>query len=158
MNEELKALYKADVNERKKLGSSKVGADEELLEHDKERRKRVKEIIDSGGLKVAKDFYHAALIFQHGEASKDFQKANELARKAMEMGDERAKWLFAASLVRWLLSVGKPQKFGTQFIQNSQGEWEVVQPLDASVTDEERAKYNVPPLSKALEAFKQKYM
>src|SRR3989337_2290265 len=119
MNEELKALYKADVNERKKLGSSKVGADEELLEH-------VKEIIDSGGLKVAKDFYHAALIFQHGEASKDFQKANELARKAMEMGDERAKWLFAASLDRWLLSVGKPQKFGTQFIQNSQGEWEVV--------------------------------
>lgn len=158
MNEELKKLYEADVEERKKLGMEKEEVGEELLKHDKNRRQKVKEMIEKGKLGVAEDFHHASVIFQHGETSDDYKLANQLAKKAMGLGEERAKWLYAASLDRWFLSAGKPQKFGTQFVRNSQDEWELAQPLDPSVTDEERAKYNVPPLSKALESFKQKYI
>jgi len=158
MNEELKKLYEADVEERKKLGMEKEEVGEELLKHDKNRRQKVKEMIEKRKLVVAEDFHHASVIFQHGETSDDYRLANQLAKKALDMGDERAKWLYAASLDRWFLSVGKPQKFGTQFVRNSQDEWELAQPLDPSVTDEERTKYNVPPISKALEFFKQKYI
>lgn len=102
---------------------------------------------------TAVDYYHAALVFQHGVKPSDFKKANKLAKKSMEMGEERAKWMYAASMDRWLLSINKPQKFGTQFIQQKGKDWELSQPIDKTTSDKERAKYNVPPLSKALEIY-----
>lgn len=118
---------------------------------------KVKRLLAEGRLRAAADFHHAALILQHGDCSADYKLANELAKKGMDLGDERAKWLYAATLDRWLLSLGKGQKFGTQFVQNSKGKWQIAQPIDESVTDKERAKYNVPPLSQALDAYKKKY-
>lgn len=156
MNGELKELYEEDVKEREGIGSFQAEG-EELLKHDRARRRKTYAIIENGGLKVSEDFYHAALIFQHGETSDDYNKANELAQKAMEMGDDRAKWLYAATLDRWLLSIGRAQKFGTQFERNESGDWELAQPIDDSVTDEERARYNVPPFSEALKVYKEKY-
>lgn len=44
-----------------------------------------------GGLKTAADYHHAAFIFQHGESTADYQKANELAKKGMEMGGRKIK-------------------------------------------------------------------
>ena len=73
------------------------------------------------------------------------------------MGDGRSKWLYAATLDRWLLSTGKPQKFGTQFRKEKNGDWELAQPIDKTVTDTKRAQYNVPPLSEALSEYKKKY-
>jgi hypothetical protein len=105
----------------------------------------------------AKDYHHAALIFQHGDTSEDYKQANTFAQKAMEMGEERAKWPYAATLDRWLLSINQPQKFGTQFEVDTRGQPQLAQPVDPQVTDEERARYNVPPLAKAVEAFKKKY-
>jgi hypothetical protein len=50
-----------------------------------------------------------------------YKKANELARQGIELGDERSKWLYAATMDRWLVSQGKPQKYGTQFRKNKKG-------------------------------------
>ena len=154
-NDELKKLYESDVAERTRIGIEDSGNN--LLEHDRQRRKRVKEIIKKGSFKSASDYHHAALIFQHGDSSDDFKQANDLAKTAMEMGDESAKWLYAATLDRYLISVNQPQKFGTQFEQDNKGGWSLKQPIDEGITDEERAKYNVPPLAKALQKFKKKY-
>lgn len=66
----------------------------------------------------------------------------------MNTGYEGARWIYAASLDRYFRSIGEPQKFGTQFIVVN-GQWEL-QPYDPVTTDEERKKYNVPPLAQQL--------
>jgi len=155
-NEELKKMYEEDVAEKTNANWSDKKMVAKIDENDRKRRKRVSEIIDEGGLKTAADYHHAALIFQHGETTTDYKKANELAKKGMEMGDERSKWLYAATLDRLLISQGKPQKYGTQFKKNQKGEWEM-EPVDPATTDKERIRLDVSSLSEALEKFKEKY-
>jgi hypothetical protein len=45
---------------------------------------------------------------------------------------------------RWLLSLGKPQRFGTQIIKKG-GRWSLGE-LDPSINDVDRAMFGVPPL------------
>jgi hypothetical protein len=63
----------------------------------------------------------------------------------METGYSDALWIYAATLDRYLMSLGEPQKFGTQYTQMD-GEFKQY-PVDPATTDAERARYNVPPLS-----------
>ncbi len=158
-NQELKALYDEDINERNNIDWDNASPSQiaDLRKKDRERRKKVFTLINEGRIESAQDYHHAALIFQHGESTNDYKKAHEFAKKALELGDESAKWLFAATLDRYLISMGRPQRYGTQFKLNNKGEWELCEPIDPSVTDEERAKYNVPPLSQALQKYKEKY-
>jgi hypothetical protein len=152
-NEELKKMYEEDVVEKTNANWSDKKMVAKIDKNDRKRRKRVSEIIDKGGLKIAADYHHAALIFQHGETTADYKKANELAKKGMEMGDERSKWLYAATLDRLLISQGKPQKYGTQFKKNQKGEWKI-EPVDPETTDEERIRLNVSSLPEASEKLK----
>jgi hypothetical protein len=156
LNEELRRMYQEDVQEKTEADWSDKEVVSRIDKSDKRRKKRVEEIIAGGGLRVAADYHHAALIFQHGNTTADYKKANELAKKGMEMGDERSKWPYAATLDRWLISRGKPQKYGTQFRKNKKGDWELG-PIDPTTTDKERARFNVPPLSETLARFKEKY-
>ena len=54
---------------------------------------------------------------------------------------------------RW----NSPSRVARLIKQNQNGEWELALPIDPSVTDEERAKYGIPPLSEALSVYKAKY-
>jgi len=155
-NEELKRMYEEDVREKTEADWENKKVVARIDENDKKRKKKVEKIIAEGGLKTAADYHHAALIFQHGKSTVDYEIANKLAKKGMELGDERSKWLYAATLDRYLVSQGKPQKFGTQFRKNKKGKWEAGS-IDSTTTDEERARYNVPPLAESLARFKQKY-
>jgi hypothetical protein len=86
------------------------------------RRQRVNELLAEGRLTAPDDYFHAALIFQHGDTLEDIWQAHELARKAAEMGATKAMgykdslWLAAAALDRWLMYQGKPQKYSTNFV------------------------------------------
>src|SRR5262249_41470266 len=117
---------------------------------DAERRAKVRQILAAGGAKVSDDYFHAALVFQHGEAIADFRMAHELALKAAELDptNKSAKRLAAAARDRELMNLGKPQLYGTQFRRLQSGVWELYQ-VDPTVTDEERAKWEVPPLDQA---------
>jgi|SRR3989344_3613169 len=159
MNQELEKIYREDIEDRKRENQywDNPKINKEINRKDQERKTRVKQLIKKGLLKEAVDYHHAALIFQHGETSGDFKKAHELAKKALAMGDNTARWLFASTLDRYLLSKGKAQKFGTQFKQNEKGRWELAQPIDPKTTDKERTKYSVPPLKDALKVFKEKH-
>lgn len=148
MNKTLKKLYDEDQEDRNKIDATDLEAVKKLDVGDKKRRVLVEKLIKHKELEHSIDFYHAAMIFQHGDTPSDYKQANDLAKTAMEMGLEQAKWLYAASLDRWMLSVNRPQKFGTQFITEEGGERKLRQPVDKTVTDEERAKYNVSPLLK----------
>jgi hypothetical protein len=100
-----------------------------VIARDAKRRERVRQILDSGGAKVSADYFHAAMVFQHGEKVSDYQLSHNLALKAADFDptNKLARWLAAASKDRVLYQV------------------------DPSVTDEERAKWNVPPLEQANE-------
>lgn len=155
----LQHLYKEDVEDRssKNWDIATIKELSWLKRRDRKRKRAVLFLNDLDSIKTALDYHHASYILQHGETLRDFALAHEFAKKAVELGDESAKWLFAATLDRYFLSIGKPQKYGTQFQVNRDGEYELVEPIDVTVTDEERARYNVPPLSEAVRRYKEKY-
>ena len=57
----------------------------------------------------------AAFIFQHGNNSEDCLFAHILAMEAVLKGSDEAKWIEAATLDRYLQSIGQAQVFGTQY-------------------------------------------
>lgn len=158
-NQQLKVLYEQDISERNSIDWDTASPHQisRLRQKDKARRDQVLNLIRKKKIRTAADYHHAALIFQHGDVPDDYKLAHNFAQKAVKLGDKSAKWLYAATLDRYLISIGKPQKFGTQFKLNDKGEWELGEPIDPTVTDEERAKFNVPPLSQALQKYKEKY-
>lgn len=86
--------------------------------HDVDRskyRKQVRQLMRDGKIRSAKDYYYAAFIFQHGQTPSDYLYAHVLAVTAVNKGLHNAIWLSAATLDRYLQSIGQPQIFGTQF-------------------------------------------
>lgn len=152
MNQKLKEIYRLDQKERKnwkKWGKSIPL--EEVQKRDNERLHIVLEMIENNELQEGADYYHAAVILQHSDKPKHYKLANELCAKAIKLGEKGAKWLYAATLDRYLLSTGsKHQKFGTQYEKNSEGEWNLC-PIHPETTDEIRTKFNVPPLKELKE-------
>ncbi|QBD79316.1 hypothetical protein EPA93_26340 [Ktedonosporobacter rubrisoli] len=145
MHAELQALFAADQAERKIHPAYGEAEYRELRKHDTQRRERVQALMQAGALQEAEDYYHAAMIFQHGETLEEIWQAHTLALTAAEKGYRRAKWLAAAAMDRWLMYQGKPQKYGTQFVPDGKGYrlWE----LDPATSDAERAAWNVPSLN-----------
>lgn len=141
-NTVLLRLYEQDQADRQARLPSAA-----LAQRDAERRNTAKKVLAKATLKSAQDFYHAAVIFQHGNSAVDFQKARQLAMKALALDPDHAlsRWLAAASEDRRLMALGKPQLYGTQF-KSTDGHWEVYD-VDPRVSDTERAKWNVPPLA-----------
>ena len=142
-NDRLAALYEQDQADRQ-LGD---GADwSAITRRDAERRREVQALLDAGGVRTAADHYHAAMVFQHGGDSTSFRKARDLAREADRMGHGPARWLAAAALDRHLLSVGEPQRYGTQF-EVRDGTW-YLSPLDSTaVSDAERQRVGARTLA-----------
>lgn len=145
VSEELLNLFQADQEDRKKLRAEKTDWDE-VRPRDEARLKRVKELYEEGLIKTADDMFYTALIFQHGGSSEAYKIAMELTRKAMEMGHESAKKLFPRTEDRYLLSMGKPQIWGTQFRKNENGRWQLIEPFDRNtVSEEKRKEFGVDP-------------
>ncbi len=147
INGELYDLFVADQEDRQ-LDEIDWGA---VGPRDKARQARVAEILSADGAKASIDFYHAAMVYQHGSTVEDTQKAHDLAIRALTIDPphEPARWLAAASEDRVLMRQGKPQKWGTQFEKETpESPWRLY-PVDPSVTDEERSRWNVPSLAEA---------
>lgn len=144
MNAELSMLCEADQQERQHHPDYGTPEYWQLRAHDAQRRERVQTLIAEYVLTVAEDYFHAALIFQHGESLEDIWHAHTLALKAVDLGFDPAKWLAAASLDRWLMYQSRPQKYGTQFVPDGKQYrlWEV----DPMTTEMDRATWNVPSL------------
>jgi len=117
---ELRALYNEDQNDR--LDGSYDLA--ELQDRDNRRRTRVDELLRAGGLRTGSDFFHAAMIYQHGTEPQDYAIASVLATAAGFRGHRLGRWLAAAALDRLLIVSGQPQFFGTQFQVNDDNLWE----------------------------------
>ncbi len=90
-------------------------SEEELTARGKARQTKVRALLAAGELKTGEDFHEAAFIFQHGNNSEDCLFAHVLAMGAVLKGSDEAKWVEAATLDRYLQSIGQPQVFGTQY-------------------------------------------
>lgn len=121
--------------------------------NDRNREKRIYELIESGALKTSNDFQAAAMIFQHGMDSEAYGMAVKLMKKSVELNPNSNKWLLAAATDRYLLSIDKPQIYGTQYSKkNEEGaKWEISEMDPTQITDEERMEYGVETLDQQQE-------
>ena len=152
MNNKLLNLFKADQADRTSAKIKSYGNTMEgwklVTKRDTTRRRKVEEILKMGMKDLSsEDYFHAAMVFQHGQKEKDYKMAVNLAKRSTELGYEKAKWLYAAAQDRLLVNLGRKQKYGTQY-QKRDGRW-ILMPVNKKTTDTQRLKFNVMILRKA---------
>lgn len=149
-NARLRELWQEDQGERFTMMSSGGNPSTEALmtlrRDDSLRRVEIYGMLTAKAIHIGTDFERAALILQHGDDTADYRTAHDLALEAIVLGDTNAKWLAAATLDRYLMRLGKPQKYGTQFRTSAMTGAMELYPVDPSTTDEERARWHVPAL------------
>ena len=151
-NEEIARLFREDQADRtppagKDIDWAIVGP------RDKARLARVKELYAQNRLQTGADYFHAAMLLQHGEVPEDYLLAHEFCVVAISKGknDGGTKWLAAASEDRFLMNIGRPQRFATQFRSEGANSPIKLYTVDPGVTDELRRALNVPSLARAKE-------
>jgi hypothetical protein len=145
-NPELKTLCDEDQADRKAEKGKAI--DFNLVgPRDARRLWRVKAIYFNGKVDTASDYFRAALILQHGNGAEDFLLAHEFAIVAVRKGYAgNAVSLVAATEDRFLLEIGRKQRFGTQLAEP------IV--VDGNITDHLRADFGVPSLAEEQEQAK----
>lgn len=143
-NTELAEMYKKDQSERMN-GPIDWAV---LSKNDSIRRAKVNSMLENGEVQTGQDYYHAAMIFQHGNDTIASGKAVRYMKKAVELDPSTNKWLLAAAIDRDLMRKDEPQIYGTQFIKNGMDQPYELYKLDSTqVTDAERRAYGVPTLA-----------
>jgi hypothetical protein len=142
-NQEAARLFREDQADR-------TGGDvaEGTGTRDRVRRRRGMAMLLGGQIRSARDYYHLAMLLQHGGTLEYLQLGHALARRAAAAGYRPGAWLAAAAHDRWLMHANLPQKYGTQYTLSA-GRW-VLYPVDPETTDAERAQWDVPPRDAAL--------
>lgn len=144
-------LYQADQRDRRRVfgasgtKSAPKNLIRDLMRKDEQRRRQLENYLKRHALKTGRDHYYAAMLFQHGNTKEHYWKAKSFAAKSVRMGYTPALWLTAATLDRYLKSLGRRQKYGTQFYLGRDGTWKIW-PYSKRTTDEERNRYHVEPL------------
>ncbi len=147
MNTNIAKIYKEDQLDRKSTSPNNFG---EIIKRDAIRKKITSRLLKNGEIKTGKEFYLAAIIFQHGQKLSDYRQAVKLARQAYERGYKKGRYLEALATDRLLVVSGKKQKFGTQFFQKNSRSKYILCPVDPKTTDADRKKYGLPPLYKLV--------
>jgi hypothetical protein len=133
---------------------------------DEDRIRIVLQRLASGEVKSGKDRLHAGLILQHtplemkdgklrSKSADNYLLAHYLFLRAMAEGESAAKYLAAASMDRYLSFTEGIQKYGTNRVIDQKTEEELLVPVDRNTSDEERARFGVPPLKELLRRYKE---
>jgi hypothetical protein len=127
------------------------GVDEETLRsRDAERLLAVRGYLEQKRVSSLPDHLHAATVLYYGTHTEDYRLAWELCDAASDAGFRPARALAAASWDRWKVSRGEPQDYGTQ-TREVDGALKLVDVSD-ELSDEERARWDTPPLAEAVAA------
>jgi hypothetical protein len=146
--DELSRLYAEDQGDRQPPGDKPI--DWSIIgPRDRRREARVKELYEAGSLRTGKDYYRAAMVLQHASRPEDFLLAHEFCVVALARGDKDARWLAAATEDRYLMNIGRPQRFGTQYRSAGPDQSMKLYEVDAGVTDALRRELGVPTLAEA---------
>ncbi|KQO55552.1 hypothetical protein [Sphingomonas sp. Leaf257] len=153
-NPEISALFNADQAARENIKPEQFKAKafvSRIIADDHARRERTQMLLQQDKLKTADDFYHAAFIFQHGNAASDYLLAHTLALAAAARGRKDAAWIAAATLDRYLQTIGQKQIYGTQYL-NRRETGPTMELYDRTlVPDPLREALGVPPQVKQEE-------
>lgn len=114
---------------------------------DEQRETAVRRLLAGGNIQTGRQFEEAAFIFQHSRNPDDYLLSHTLAMIAVSKGDEGALWIASASLDRYLMAIGKPQIYGTQFML-PKGEPVSQEPYNHKlISDALRQQLGIPPLA-----------
>lgn len=153
-NAEMKSIFDADQKARE---SAKTLTDEDwkiIGKQDDERRAQTKKLLGTGQLHTGKDFLEAAFVFQHGGLPEEYLLAHTLAVVSAAKGESGAAWLSAATLDRYLQSIGRPQIYGTQFRVKSKDSY-TQEPYERGiVSDALRHQLGVPSMARQEDQLK----
>jgi hypothetical protein len=149
-NPELIKLYEEDQADRqpkdgKAIDWAVVGP------RDRQREARVKALYEAGKLRAGGDYYRAAMVLQHASKPEDYLLAHEFCVVAASKGERNARWLAAATEDRYLMNIGRPQRFGTQYRSTMPDEPVRLHEVAPGVTDGLRRELGVPTLAEARE-------
>ena len=153
-NPDLEQLYELDQAARQAQPINW----EELHAEDAARRESVISILESGGITTARDYFYAAMIFQHGNSTDDIRLAHSFATNAASLDPSlpNANWLKAATWDRLLLNFDQPQWYGTQFVRDDAGKLSLYKMQPDVISDEQRAAWSVPTVAESLERLEQR--
>lgn len=116
-----------------------------IMDGDRQRNARIREIIAAGDVRTANDFARASLVMQHSARFAGYQLAHELAVCSLLLGDRQSgRWLVAATYDRMLGSVGLEQRFGTQYGPDGHRRVD-----EAGICDAQRKALGCPTLAEA---------
>jgi len=146
-NVEVKQLVDADQKVRQDWSKLTQKDFIKIAQDDRNRFRRIKEIVGEGGLKTQADFENAALVCQHGEVFLDYALAHELCICALQLGSKKASWLAGASYDRMLRSASYLQPFATQY----EGNWHMQPYTNEGVNDRMRKAVVHLDLAQALD-------
>jgi len=145
-SDELARMYEEDQSDRR----PKESIDWKIVvPRDRAREARVKELYVAGRLKTGNDYFRAALVLQHAMSPEDYLLAHEFCIVAIFKGTD-ARSLAAASEDRFLRSIGRLQRYGTQSSKTGDFYWSLGA-VDPLVTDALRMEMDVRSLADAKE-------
>lgn len=117
---------------------------------DEARRKRVGEIFGEGCFKTSEDFAAAALVYQHGNIPDHFFQTFIWAKRAVELGDPKQKWLMAAGIDRYLVKSGHKQLFATQASKENAKPCWCLEEVESTFSEKLRIEYGKKSLREML--------
>ena len=110
---------------------------------------RVRELAAQGPIESIEDRLFAASILLDSPEMRDLTLAEDLALSAALDGDDRGFPLAAEAIDRQCLTLGQPQRYGTQYVWSPQDETWSLYPTDPATSDAERRSMGVPTLAEA---------
>jgi len=146
-NQELTRLMDEDQADRMPPAGKSIDW-KTVAARDESRLKRAKEIYSQNQLRTGNDYFNAALVLQHSNTPEDYLLAHELCVVAISKR-RGIESLAAASEDRFLMSIGRPQRFGTQYKSEGPNQPYRLYKIESGVTDELRRIMMVPSLAEA---------
>ncbi len=96
---------------------------DKVTPRDRARRTAVIALVRSRPLQTSGDYFHAALVMQHGEKWEDYAAAHLLSTRGLQLApsDQNLQRMVAASWDRMMHSMGHSQWFGTNTFTRPDG-------------------------------------
>jgi len=118
VSNDLMYSFETDQEDRKTIKTYLPYFRLQIRERDSIRTEQVKQLYRENRITKPLDKFHAAFILHHSRESKLYEAAHKLAAEAasaQELENSlQVQWLAKATYDRWMISLGKPQKYATQ--------------------------------------------
>ena len=145
ISRELRELYESDQKDQNDPSWTENN-DEEFSRRQGVRRERVLEILATGMLADLEDWSCAAMLLQHGGSADHYLLAHILSVPGGIEDRGTGRFMSAATLDRFLQSIGRAQIFTTQSGAADPNVYAPMEPFDDSMGQALRALFSLPPL------------